>query len=911
MRKISIKYSIVSMFSAILFAAASTTAQTVYTVNPGHVLHTIDEKVYGHFLEHIYNSVNNGLWGDLVWNRSLERFSGGDGIWSIEGDAVVQSSLNENVRLLFGQTSWQNYEYSLQAQKTGGAEGFLILFRANGENFYWCNLGGWTNTQHAIEKGTPGVRWGIFGNPVPGSIQSNRWYEIRIRCEGNHFRVWLDGNRIFDFVDNAAHLSGHVGVGTWITQARYRNFLVTDIASGDTLFSGLPEIEENEVTPLNWEKVGSAALYRSTPALNSNYCIKVVNDQAQEAGIQQRSFNLKSQAYHGSFWAKGATPGGLQVSLLKGSQVLAQQELVSPGTEWQEYSFQLTPTIETTNGTLRISLTDTGTVYLDQISMMGQDAIDNGGYRPDLLQAVAELRPPIIRWPGGCYASAYFWKDGIGPQHTRGTYPIDLWDDQDPNSYGTDEFLRMCEAIGAEPLIVVNSGILSSTCGVSIPIRLTPETYLQDALDWMEYCNGDAATTTWGAVRAANGHPEPYNVTYWEIDNETWSAGVNAYIAKVQQFAPAMRAKYPNVKIIACGSGGTGQSGSGQNWNRSVIGACADLIDYISTHHYENIANYSSGVRTYDAFIKELAGIIASSSNPKIKIDMSEWNVSSGLDWRNGLYAGGMLNTFERNGDVFEIGGPALFLRHSSANDWNNALINFNNYAWFPGSNYVVMKFWHDHYAPNFIETTGNHNALNVVSTLSANGNALYFKVINTAASDIPVALDIDQSFTPQAAKLEQIAPSSLAVENSFANPDNIHVKEGQVEIDNQRVSFLVPRYGAVIVTVSQDAGAGIEHTKDSDAIKDFRLCYNFPNPFNPDTSIRYELPRGDHIKLQVIDVLGRVVAVLVNEKQERGVHQARWDGKDEKGHVVSSGLYFCELITTSQKFVRKMTLLR
>ena len=136
---------------------------------------------------------------------------------------------------------------------------------------------------------------------------------------------------------------------------------------------------------------------------------------------------------------------------------------------------------------------------------MGQDSIDTGGYRPDLLEAVEELRPPIIRWPGGCFASLYLWKDGIGPQHTRRRYSAYMWDDQDTNSYGTDEFLQMCEDIGAEPLICINTGILNSACGAPAQWKLSPDTqanYIQDALDWMEYCNGDAVTTTWGAVRA-------------------------------------------------------------------------------------------------------------------------------------------------------------------------------------------------------------------------------------------------------------------------------------------------------------------------------------------------------------------------------------------------------------------------
>ncbi|MBN2030680.1 DUF1080 domain-containing protein, partial [bacterium] len=367
-------------------------AQTVYTIHSDQVLHSVDEKIYGQFLEHIYNSVNNGLWGDLIWNRSFER-SNGSGSWSHEGDEIVQSSNSENVRLLFGDVNWQNYEFSLQARKDGGSEGFLILFRANGEDFYWCNLGGWSNTLHAIEKGTPGVRWGVFGSQISGSIQTGKWYDIRIRCEGNHFQVWVDGNELFDFTDNTAtaHLSGQVGIGTWITQARYRHFVVTDIASGDTLFNEIPTLEGDESPVANWQKIGTAQISSKTQALNSNSCLRLVNSQADEAGIEQSGLNLKAQPYHGSFWAKGKTSGNFIVRLMQDAHILAEQSLSVPGSDWEEFPFELTPTSETTNGTLRITLNDTGTVYLDQVSIMGQDAMENDEFRPDLFQAVEAL----------------------------------------------------------------------------------------------------------------------------------------------------------------------------------------------------------------------------------------------------------------------------------------------------------------------------------------------------------------------------------------------------------------------------------------------------------------------------------------------------------------------------------------
>jgi len=901
MKTRSPKLSIALGFLYIFFASGATIAQRTYTINTDHILHTIDEKVYGHFLEHIFNSVNGGLWGDLVWNRSLERVSGSSGLWEIEDTVIIQSSLNENVRLLFGETDWQDYEITLKAQKIDGLEGFLIIFRANGENFYWCNLGGWSNTYHAIEKGTPGVRWSVFdGHQIPGVIETGIWYDIRIRCEGNHFQVWLDGDKIFDFTDDEAHLSGQPGIGTWITKAMYTDILVTSIPSGDILFEGLPSLGGgSEITLLNWEKVGSPELYSNAEALNSYSCVKIINDQPQEAGIQQHAFNFKNQLYYGSFWARGESPEGLTVKLLNSTDVLAQENFSSPGNEWQEYTFELNPGLETTNGTLQIILNDTGTVYLDQISLMGQDAVDNDGFRTDLYQAVEALEPPVIRWPGGYFAELYRWKSGIGPQHERLIYPLIVWNDQDVNSFGTDEFMTLCSRLSAEPLVVINIGHRYYD---------TPQTeYIEEAQQWVEYCNGPSSST-WGSVRAANGHEEPYDVKYWEISNEVWlTRNITTYIEFLQAFVPSMKEVDPSIKIIACGSGGFDQS-----WNTTLLNECADLIDYISTHHYEDISNYRSGVINYEDFLVELGNLIASSSNPGIKIYMSEWNVWSPIDWRTGLYAGGMLNVFERQGENFEMGGPALFLRHSSAgNNWNNAFINFNNTDWFPAPNYVVMKLWHDYYAPNYVETIGSYSNLNVVSTLSADSSILYFKIVNTSVNDIEITLDIDPSFTAGNAYLKQIIAASLTTSNSFSDPDNIKVENGSATISNGQVIFISPKYSAAVVTVDQNPPNTIVNKEIDGFINNLILYPNHPNPFSSSTSIKFDIPKADHIILRVLDPSGRVLSVLVDENLESGSYQVEWNGKDDTGGNAESGLYYSELLTSSSRVAKTMTLLR
>jgi alpha-N-arabinofuranosidase len=290
---------------------------------------------------------------------------------------------------------------------------------------------------------------------------------------------------------------------------------------------------------------------------------------------------------------------------------------------------------------------------------------------------------------------------------------------------------------------------------------------------------------------------------------------------------------------------------------------------------------------------------------------MSEWNVWSGLDWRNGLYAGGMLTMFERQGSYMHIAGPALFLRHASANDWNNALVNFNNFNWFPAPNYVMMKFWRDHYAPNFLATDGSNSDLNISTTRTESGQEIYFKIINTSSRDYPVQLEIDGSFQLRAAILEQIAPGSLSASNTMANPDNLHVEKGNAEIDSGRVHITIPRYSGTIVTLSQDPNAGIIDDHSINMIKDYRLYPNYPNPFNPRTAIRYELPKTEHVTLRVVDIMGRKITVLVNDVKKEGCYVSEWRGINENGLPVSSGVYFYELVTTSHKIVRKMVLIR
>ncbi len=763
-------------------------------VHPDQVLNPVDVKVYGHFLEHIYHSVNGGLWGELVWNRSFEELSGGQ--WRVQGHEIVQRGLGTNQRYVFGDAHWKDYEFTLQAQKTSGDEGFLILFCVqNEQDFYWCNLGGWGNQYHQLERGRSGEgRWHGVGPRVDGRIESGRWSDIRVRCEGTRFQVWLDGKLLIDWTDPQGQRVGAVGVGTWATQARFRNLKVTDLA-GNVLHQGVPDSLVQSVGLKHWRFGGQGRLILEDEHPRNSHVAVWIEGREGESVLRQEPLALRqNEWYVGSLWVRGRAPLGMSVRLMDGAQPLAMQSLFAVGEDWREVPIRLRPNANTDRGALEIALRGDGRVCIDQISLMPESWSASGGFRPDLLQAVKDLQPPLIRWPGGCFASAYRWKDGIGTQHQRQVYPRDIWDDQDVNSYGTDEFIAMCRKVGAEPMLVVNIGTPAWNTNPD------PEEFLQDVLDWIEYCNGPA-DSKWGAVRAANGHPEPYGVKYWEIDNETWHMRAEPYAEAVRRYAPAMRRADLSVKLAACGSAGMGREAD--DWNRVIIERCADLLDYLSIHHYEDPNRFADGPRAYEAFFEQTGRMIAASRNPNLKLFVSEWNAQS-TDWRTGLYCGGILNGFERTGNVVEIASPALFLRHVSATDWDNALINFDHRTWFPAPNYVVMRLWREHYQPLRVALEGETGPLNVVATRSNRGDVLVLKMVNRTEQAVTLTVKVAAEGFHRAAAI-QVAPGDLRARNSLDKPDAVAPASVEVAPGPEGLRVAIPGYSATVLELHRD----------------------------------------------------------------------------------------------------------
>ncbi|NSW75821.1 MAG: hypothetical protein HPY68_03435 [Candidatus Atribacteria bacterium] len=296
------------------------------------------------------------------------------------------------------------------------------------------------------------------------------------------------------------------------------------------------------------------------------------------AGIQQE-VTLDDHRYQVVCIVKGEDiDKGLQLSLQNGNTVYAEKILEEIDAEWKTFQFEwaVDPSLEGKTVPFVIHFEDPGTVWIGYVSMMPVNKSWKG-MRKDVLEAVKALRLATVRWPGGNFVSGYHWMDGIGPREKRPPRWDYAWSAWEPNDFGTDEFIEFCRFVGTEPYLCVNIG------------TGTPE----EAAAWVEYCNGDPSTR-YGSLRAENGYPEPHNVRFWGVGNETygnWQIGhvdPETYGRKCLEFIRAMKAADPDIVLIAVGVNEIGLS-SGLDfypWNERVLKLVNNAIDYLSAHHY-------------------------------------------------------------------------------------------------------------------------------------------------------------------------------------------------------------------------------------------------------------------------------------------------------------------------------------
>jgi alpha-N-arabinofuranosidase len=448
------------------------------------------------------------------------------------------------------------------------------------------------------------------------------------------------------------------------------------------------------------------------------------------------------------------------VRLVDGDKILAEESLGAPSGEWQEFPLLLNPAATSGNAALRILARAGSVVKLDQVSLMPNSYRANGGFRTDLTQAVAALHPPILRWPGDTLVPNYRWKDGIGPQSKRVGHG--WWD---PLAFGIDEFLAFARKVGAEPVILIPAGPR---------IAVERAGFVQDAVDLVEYCNAPP-DSAWGKVRTRNGHPEPYRVKYWELNHVLHEMTAAEYVEAVGQFFPAMKRVDPAIRTIA-------------NDYLAQVQDLSQLADNLRVRYYGQ-----SGRLAYE---------IAQSKNPKLKLFVSDWN-SRSAEWRAGLDTGEVLNTLERDAAV-GMATPAQLLQHIVADFPGDALIKFDQRSWFPSPDYVVMKLYRDHFAPDLLEVKGELGGIDATATRAADGETIYLKLVNPADREVAVEVTLRGDFPLLSADVQLVAPDSLEARNTLEQPTAVQAVEGKVERAGMSARFRLPRWSVAVVTLSR-----------------------------------------------------------------------------------------------------------
>ncbi|HYG24359.1 MAG TPA: family 16 glycoside hydrolase [Verrucomicrobiae bacterium] len=268
-------------------ADAAPPAEVKVSVRTDVVANTVDKLVYGHFFEHIYHSANNGLWGDVVWNRSFEQdrenAMGSPG-WTTRGEIISYDGAEPQSRLLGG-FEFRDLDYTVEVRKTAGEGGVRVLFRGSAA----LTLGAESNSVHVLEvlplrgrgQGGGDSRPVALAEPVQGAFAPDKWHKVRVRVEDQRVEAWLDGKRIFDVQPtnggpSRIRSAGWIGVGVAGAKAQFRNFLVKGLDG--TVFWNRPLAANVPGTIVErWSVTGGKARVVDTPgeALNDARCLEL------------------------------------------------------------------------------------------------------------------------------------------------------------------------------------------------------------------------------------------------------------------------------------------------------------------------------------------------------------------------------------------------------------------------------------------------------------------------------------------------------------------------------------------------------------------------------------------------------------------------------------------------------------
>ena len=391
---------------------------------------------------------------------------------------------------------------------------------------------------------------------------------------------------------------------------------------------------------------------------------------------------------------------------------MAQAKMKVEGDQWAEYQAQLCITDKYkgelgTDKDIRFAIFPKGEekVGVDLVSLKPQDSYKGHGLRKDLAEAIADLKPRFVRFPGGCMLhgqgldNIYHWKESVGPQKDRKP-AYNIWGYHQSRQLGFYEYFQWCEDMGAEPLPVLAAGVpcqnsVANSLGVAgqqggIPMKDMPQ-YIQDVLDLVEWANGDPATSKWAKLRADAGHPAPFHLKMIGIGNEDLIS--TDFETRYLMICKAVKEKYPQLEVIGTvGPFHWPSSDYIEGWK--LAKAHSNIIDAVDEHYYEQPGWFINHQDYYDQYDRKA---------PKVYLGEYASRGADALD--NALAEGIHLCNVERNGDVVEMASYAPLLSKDGYSNWSPDMIYFNNNNVRASESYKMQRMFGQHAGDTYISS--------------------------------------------------------------------------------------------------------------------------------------------------------------------------------------------------------------
>ena len=596
---------------------------------------------------------------------------------------------------------------------------------------------------------------------------------------------------------------------------------------------------------MGWNSFGNVEVRNDGPFDKNPHYVRLgyAGHAHKHTGLENTGFfgfSVKEGAtYRFSVWARCPQGGTsvLNVQLVDPDSMGETQEVAScnvtiDGTQWKKYTGQIKARKSQQDLLLRIYLRNVrgqslAVTDVEHVSLFPTDTWKGreNGMRKDLAQALADLKPGVFRFPGGCIVEGtdlqtrYQWKNSVGPVENRPlnenrwhyTFGHRLYPDYF-QSYGLGffEYFQLCEDFGCEALPVISCGL---ACQFQNNIRdekkvhvavedLDP--YIQDALDLIEFANGDT-TTTWGKLRAEMGHPAPFNMHYLGVGNEQWDEKDNpAFTVRLKRFMDVLSEKHPEIKYI----GTTGPDSEGWKFDLLQPKMKELGVDLYDEHYYRNEEWFlgkakdrdgnpiNCGALRYDSYDRKgpkvFAGEYACHGKGK------KWN-----HFETSLYEAAFMTGFERNADIVHMCTYAPLFAHVKGWQWRPDMIWFDNSEMFKTVSYYVQQLYGLYKGSNVLQCSmdkkpiagqDGQDGLFATACWDENEKAVILKVANVSDSEQSIDLkwsgkskDIKAGFST--IKMITLSSPHMDDENSLENPRKIMPKEEYLKKDTQEIS--------------------------------------------------------------------------------------------------------------------------